>query len=176
MSKKKHGYWRGRPNEPPLNWHTPDKPVIRKVTGSLDDLSSAPSTGNVRANVTKKVSHSIYYLPAAPGRPTPREKTDLITVRLPNKQWIIIFKALNFYGKTHEDATLQKWRRHVCEIILSTISSSTQDTKYPGVKLALEDWRIIWQQVCRVCQEYGDEWIAWFGWLSDEMEKQIKRV
>ena len=194
MSKKKHGNWRGRPNEPPLNWHTPGKPVIRKVSGSLADLPPVPRKRSVRPNVTKKMSRP----PASPGRPTPRGKTDLITVRLPKKQWIIIFKALNFYDKTHGDASSQKWWRRVRETILDTISYNNQDAKSSAANFVLEDWRIIWKQVRIACQERGDEcvdpsapvlnyaaqrgpgyergdeWVVWFDWLSDTMTKQIK--
>lgn len=34
---KRYGFWRGRPNEPPLNWHKPHEPVVRKVVDGDDD-------------------------------------------------------------------------------------------------------------------------------------------
>jgi hypothetical protein len=144
---KKHGRWYGRPHEPPKNWHMPEKPAIRKVTGSFDDL---------------------------PFQPAPKDETGLVAITLTNGHWVAILKALQLYGETHGDADWQHWRLGVRSEILGTVNANRDDGQPVAVKLSLDDWRNIWQQVCTVCQQQGEEWASWFGWLSATMTKQIK--
>lgn len=147
MNTKKYGKWRGRPNEPPLNWNTPDRPVIRKVTGSPDDL---------------------------PSRPEPDDDTGLVAVTLTNAHWLSMLKTPRIYGQAHGDANREKWRLQVRRAILGAVNPNTHDSQPVAVKLSLEDWREIWRQVRISCEEHGEEWIAWFSWLSHTMIKQIK--
>ena len=159
MSKKKYGKWRGRPNEPPLNWHTPGKPVIRKVTGSLDALPPRPLRPS---------------RPPRPPRPPTQDDSNLVTITLTNDHWICLLKALYLYGQAHGDSDWRKWRMQVRRPILGAVNRSRDDSKPVAVKLSLEDWRKIWQQVRAACQDCGEEWTAWFDWLSHTMTTQIK--
>jgi hypothetical protein len=173
MGYKKYGKWYGRPNKPPLNWHTPDKPVIRKVTGSLGarpNRSSRPSRPPRprRSSRPPRLSHP-------PHPPSPDDR-DLVAITLTNDHWICLLKALYLYGKAHGDGEWKKWRMRVRGTILGTVNPNRDDSNPVAVKLPLEDWRKIWQQVRVACQECGEEWTAWFDWLSHTMTTQIKNA
>ncbi len=58
--------------------------------------------------------------------------------------------------------------------ILGVVNPNRDDKQPVAVRLSIEDWRTIWQQVRAACQELGDEWTAWFDWLSQTMITQIK--
>jgi hypothetical protein len=186
---KKHGKWRGRPNEPPLNWHAPGRPVIRKVSGGLGDALPPSGTGDDRANVPKKASRSVDNPPPAPWpaplpsplpaplpAPSPRDHSGLIAVTLESKHWETIIRALQFYGETHGDADWRKWWLQVRGAMLAAVNINTHGSKPVAVNLEIEDWRSIWQQLCITCQERGDNRVTWFDWLSRTMTQQIKEA
>ncbi len=150
MSKKTFDYW--RPHEPPLNWHIPGRPVIRKGAGWIDDFQPAPP----RLKHNKRI-----YRKSVP-------------VALTYRHWICILQALHHYGHTYGDADWQTWHGEVHKVILGADSLNLGDEQPVAVKLSIEDWRTIWLQVRTACQELGDECAAWFDWLSKIMKAQIK--
>lgn len=152
MSKKGYGYWRGRPNEPPLNWNTPGRPVIRKVASSSYDVPSA----QVLRGTSKQ------------------DDSQSIAVTLTNDHWIRILKALYKYGQSHGNADWEEWRMKVRRAILGGVNANRDKTQPVTVRLSIEDWRAIWQQVHTASQELGDNWCTWFDWLSQTMAAQIK--
>ena len=152
MSKKEYGYWRGRPNPPPLNWDTPDRQAIRKVAGSFDDLLPAQS----------------------PQADSKLNDIESVAVSLTNGHWICGLKALHCYGQAHGEEHWRKWRMQVRKAILGVVNSSRDDKQPVEVRLSIEDWRTIWLQVRTACQELDDEWTKWFDWLSHTMIAQIK--
>lgn len=152
MGKKAYSYWRGRPNPPPLNWITPNRPAIRKVAGSFDDLLPASSL-----QVDDKQSD-----------------IGAVAVSLTNSHWLCVLKALHRYGQMHGDEDWKKWRMEVRKAILGVVNPNRDEKQPVAVKLDIENWRTIWLQVRTGCQELGDDWIRWFDWLSHTMAEQIK--
>ena len=140
--------WYGRPNNPPLNWHDPDNPVIRHATSDEDDI---------------------------PLRVTaPPEDRSLIAVSLKNRPWLAILDAIYEYDPHDADSTLQHWQMNIRKAILGAVNPNTDYSRPVAVKLSLEDWRKLWKCVNAVCQERGGRWPAWFKLLSEVLSNQIK--
>lgn len=74
----------------------------------------------------------------------------------------------------HGDEQWRKWHIRVRSAMLGVVKPNQDDTQPVAVKLPIEDWRTIWQQVRTASQEFGDKWTTWFDWLSHTMIAQIK--
>jgi hypothetical protein len=150
---KKYGRWYGRPNKPPENWHTPDKPVVRSVQGWS-------KRGRDRRPPPDK----------------PADADNLITVTLKVADWVTILKAFHLYSESRGDEQWKHWRLQLREAILGAINPHIHRDMAPvAVSLELVDWRAIWRCVQIVSQERGEAWLKWFAWLSQTMTAQITR-
>jgi hypothetical protein len=130
MSKKRP--WYGRPNAPPLNWDTLDKPVVRHVLYTSDIC--------------------------LPDNIASTAETKWTAVALTRENWITVLKALQLYSQSYGDAPWKEWRLRVRETIIGTLNPVTDRTQAVAVRLPLSDWRRIWQAVNTVSQERGERW------------------
>jgi len=147
MSKR---CWYGRPNKPPENWHTPDKPAVRNVT-ELDDMldEDAPSAF-----------------------PMPGEGSGVV-VSLTKAHWTTLLKLLHCYGQDYGDTEWQVWRLGIRRAVLDRVDRHWDSRKPVAVRLPVKDWRLIWQQVGIASQVRGTKTQRWFSWLSQTMTEQI---
>jgi hypothetical protein len=150
MSRRSRRFWSGRPNPPPLNWDKPDRPVIRSVTASPDEL---PLDQPEREKSEQNDSQSI-------------------PVSLTCDDWFRIVEALDHYSRSRADEEQQQW--HKRESILGMANPHYPKKEPVAVRLPIEDWRLIWRNVRTASQELGGHWPTWFDSLTKTMTAQIK--
>ncbi|QPC83630.1 hypothetical protein G4Y79_04400 [Phototrophicus methaneseepsis] len=147
--------WYGRPNKPPENWHTPDKPAIRIISTWREEDSPVPS-------------------------PPMGKKAHLVKVTLCVDDWVMILKTLQLYDAViqegeNQNAQWSAWRVTVRQQILGTVNPHIDHSQRDvEVALHLEDWRQIWQVAHIICEGRGDDWQHWFARIDHTMTEQIK--
>jgi hypothetical protein len=147
MAKRR---WYGRPNKPPENWHTPDKPAVRPVTGWLEqaDKGVVPSSDLARLAVA---------------------------VTLTTENWITILRMLTQFGETRRhNAEWTAWRERIRHHVLDHVNPDGSKSKRVTISLGVPHWRSIYIQVRSVCRKHGGDWERWSDWLGRALADQIE--
>ncbi len=146
---KKYGHWRGRPNEPPLNWEAPHKPVVRRV-GRLRFTPDQQSTSS--KNESQTIS---------------------TTISMPSQQWIAILKALHLYRHFHDDQVSEAWRIRIRERILGVIDEKEPESHF-SISLNTSDWGTILRRLHKVAEWKGGKWLNWEQKMSQYISQHFR--
>lgn len=126
----------------PLNWHAPQKPVVRRVSDA--DLPSEPLSN----------------------QPVP---ADTILFEMTNDNWIQVLKCLHLYSQKDTTPEWRAWRLQIREKILRVVNANTNQKSPVAVPLSKTEWHDLLRYTGEVCDERGDEWRKWYNKLKNQV-------
>jgi hypothetical protein len=131
----------------PLNWHTPQKPVVRQVSNS--DLPSETPTAQPTA-------------------------TNIVEFQMTNDNWIQVLKCLQLYAQKQPSPEWHRWRLEIREKVLGAVNANTNRKLPVAVHISELEWRELLKYTNEICIERGEQWHDWHNKLKHRVEAAIK--